>query len=77
MSDHYDRKLSKQNNWEMFHWDISVAFTNAKAEEETYVRFLKSIPSDFFSVFKGGTIALLKRNLYGTQTFGIIVYISV
>jgi hypothetical protein len=28
----------------MFHWDISVAFTNAKAEEETYVRFLKSFP---------------------------------
>ncbi len=29
--------LAFGNNWEMFHWDISVAFTNAKAEEETYV----------------------------------------
>ena len=23
------------NKWEMFHWDILVAFTYAKAEEET------------------------------------------
>ena len=31
--------LAFGNHWEMFHWDISVAFTNAKAEEESYVRF--------------------------------------
>jgi hypothetical protein len=31
--------LAFGNNWEKFHWDISVAFTNAKAEEEKYVRF--------------------------------------
>ena len=28
--------LAFGNKWEMFHWDISVAFTNAKVEEETY-----------------------------------------
>jgi hypothetical protein len=27
--------LAFRNKWELFHWDISVAFTNAKAEEET------------------------------------------
>jgi len=52
----------------MFHWDISVAFTNAKAEEETYVRFPKSFPSDMFPGIKGGTIARLKRNLYGSKS---------
>ncbi len=41
------------NNWEMFHWDVSVAFTNAKAEEETYVRFPKSFPSDFPGLREG------------------------
>jgi hypothetical protein len=37
-------RLAFGNNWEMFHlrWDISVSFTNAKSEEETYVRFPKS-----------------------------------
>ncbi len=34
------------NHWEMFHWDISVAFTNATAEEVAYVRFPKSFPDD-------------------------------
>jgi hypothetical protein len=52
----------------MFHWDISVAFTYAKAEEETYVRFPKSFPSDMFPGIKGGTIARLKRNLYGSKS---------
>ena len=52
----------------MFHWDISVAFTNAKSEEETYVRFPKSFPSDLFPGYKGGTIARLKRNLYGSKS---------
>ena len=56
------------NKWEMFHWDISVAFTNAKAEEETYVRFPKSFPEDLFAGYKGGTIARLKRNLYGSKS---------
>jgi len=51
----------------MFHWDISVAFTNAKAEE-TYVRFPKSFPSDMLPGIKGGTIARLKRNLYGSKS---------
>ncbi len=56
------------NNWEMFHWEISVAFTNAKSEEETYVRFPKSFPSYLFPGFKGGTVARLKRNLYGSKS---------
>jgi hypothetical protein len=60
--------LAFGNKWEMFHWDISVAFTNAKAEEETYVRFPKSFPSDLFPGYKEGTIARLKRNLYGSKS---------
>jgi len=27
------------NGWDMYHWDISVAFTNADAHEQTFVRF--------------------------------------
>ena len=60
--------LAFGNNWEMFHWEISVAFTNAKAEEETYVRFPKSFPEGLFSGYKGSTIARLKRNLYGSKS---------
>ncbi len=57
------------NNWEMFHWDISVAFTNAKVEEEeTYGRFPRYFPSDLFPGFKGGTIALLTRSMYGSKS---------
>ncbi len=40
--------LAFGNHWEMFHWDISVAFTNAKAEEETYVMFSISFPDNLF-----------------------------
>ncbi len=47
------------NKWETFHGDISVAFTNAKAEEETYVKFPKSFPEYLFPGFTGGTIARL------------------
>ncbi len=59
--------LAFGNNWEKFHWDISVAFTNAKAEEEKYVRFPKSFPDNLFPVYKGGTVALLKQKLYGSK----------
>jgi hypothetical protein len=45
---------------------ISVAFTNAKAEEETYVRFPKSFPDNLFPGYKAGTVARSKRNFYGT-----------
>ncbi len=45
--------LAFGNNWQMFHWDISVAFTNAKSEEETYVRFPKSFPEGLFHGYKG------------------------
>jgi hypothetical protein len=60
--------LAFGNNWAMFHWDISVAFTNAKAEEETYVEFPQSFPADLFPGYKGETIAKLKRNLYGSKS---------
>ena len=40
--------LAFGNNWEMFHLDISVAFTTSNAEEETHVRFPKSFPDDLF-----------------------------
>ena len=60
--------LAFGNKWKTFHWDISVTFTNAKAEEETHVRFLKSFPGDLFASYKGGTIARLKRNLYGSKS---------
>ncbi len=60
--------LSFGNKWKMFHWDISVALTNAKAEEETYVGFFKSFPEGLFSGYKGLTIARLKRNLYGSKS---------
>ena len=49
--------LAFGNKWEMFRWDISVAFTNAKAEEETYVVFPKEFPN-----------AKMKRNLYGSKS---------
>ena len=60
--------LAFGSNWVMYHWDISVAFTNAKAEEETYVRFSKSFPEGLFPGYKGGTIARLKRNLHGSKS---------
>ncbi len=60
--------LAFGNHWEMFNWDISGAFTNAKAEEETYVRFPKSLPDDLFPGYKAGTIARLRRNLYGSKS---------
>ena len=60
--------LAFGNNWLMFHWDISIAFTNAKAEEETYVRLPQSFPECLFHGYKGGTIARLKRNLYGSKS---------
>jgi hypothetical protein len=60
--------LAFGNNWAMFHWEISVAFTNTKAEEETYVKFPQSFPADLFSGYKGGTIARLKRNLYSQES---------
>jgi hypothetical protein len=48
--------LAFGNNWTMFHWDISVAFTNAKAEEETYVKFPQSFPADLFPGYNGGPL---------------------
>jgi len=48
--------LAFGNNWAMFHWDISGAFTNAKAEEETYVNFPQSFPADLFPGYNGGPL---------------------
>jgi hypothetical protein len=59
--------LAFGNNCEMFHWDISVAFTNAKAEEETSVRLPDKFPEDLFPGYQAGTIARLKKNLYGSK----------
>ena len=56
--------LAIGNGWEMRHWDISVAFTNALPGDSTYVRF----PENIISVFKGGDYAILPRNLYGSKT---------
>lgn len=56
------------NGWEMFHWDISVAFTNADAHEPTYVRFPPNFPADICPGFAGGTYARLTKNLYGSKT---------
>ncbi len=49
------------NDWEMFHSDISIAFTDVNEEEETYVRFPKSFPDDLFPDDGAGTIAWLKK----------------
>ena len=51
----------------MFHWDISVAFTNAKAEEETYVVFPRDFPDDICYGYRG-TYAKPKRNLHGSKS---------
>ena len=40
-----------------------MAFTNEKAEEETYVVFPKNFPDDICHGYRGGTYAKLKRNL--------------
>jgi hypothetical protein len=47
--------LAFGNNWAMFDWDISVAFTN---------KFPKSFSADLFPGYNEGTIVRLKRNLY-------------
>ena len=56
------------NGWKMFHWDISVAFTNADAHEPTYVMFPKNFPSDICPGYAGGVFARLAKNLYGSKT---------
>jgi hypothetical protein len=40
--------------WEMYHWDISAAFTNADSHEPTYVRFPKNFPYDIYPGHTGG-----------------------
>ena len=56
------------NGWEMYHWDISVAFTNADSHEPTYVRFPKNFPDDICPGYTGGTLARLTKNLYGSKS---------
>ena len=58
--------LAFGNNLALFHWDISIAFTNANANG-----FLSLFQKDYnrlFSGYKAGTMARLKRNLYGSET---------
>ena len=38
--------LAFGSGWEIRHWDISVAFTNALSEEPIYVLFPKNMPDD-------------------------------
>ena len=52
----------------MFHRNISVAFTNAKAEQETYVVFPNDFPNDFCHGYRGDTYAKSKANLYGSKS---------
>ncbi len=54
--------------WELFHWDVSVALTITKAEEEKYAGFPNSFPEDLFPSYTGGTIARLKRKLYSSKS---------
>ena len=58
------------NGWKMFHWDISVAFTNADAHEPTYVMFHQNFPSDIQVCpgYAGGVFARLAKKLYGSKT---------
>jgi hypothetical protein len=56
--------LSFGNNGEMFHWDILVAFTHAKAEQETYVRFVLLIFSRYVPRLQGKNDLPFKRTLY-------------
>ena len=60
--------LAVGNGWDMRHWDISVAFTNALSQEPTYLWFPINMPDDLISGFKGGNYALLCRNLNGSKT---------
>jgi hypothetical protein len=53
------------NGWEMYHWDISVAFTNADSHEPTHVRFPKNFPDDICPEYSGGTLA---RLTYGSKS---------
>ena len=62
--------LAFGNNWEMFYWDISVAFTL-----ECMSYFLDRLVSRFHA----GTCARVKRNLYGCNqhpSHGMMVYIN-
>ena len=66
--------LAFGNNWEIIHLDISVAFTNANAEEETYVRFPKSFPDDLFPGHRSWNFARLKGNSYGSKSASKLWY---
>ena len=50
------------NGWEIRHWDISVAFTNALPEGPKFARFPDNMPDGIPSGFKGGDCAILLRN---------------
>ena len=60
--------LAFGNNWSMYHWDISVAFTNADCHEPTYVKFPPNFPNDVCPGYTGGSYARLSKNLYRSKT---------
>ena len=49
-------------------WKISVAFTNALAIEETYVRWPTNLPPDLIPGIQAGGYSRLNRNLYGSKS---------
>ena len=56
------------NRWKIKHWDISVAFTNALAIEETYVQWPTNLPPDLIPGIQAGGYSRLNRNLYGSKS---------
>ncbi len=52
----------------MYHWDISVAYSNAGSHAPTYVRFPNNFPDDICSGYTGGTLARLTKNLHGSKS---------
>ena len=56
------------NRWKIKHWNISVAFTNALALEETYVQWPTNLPPDLIPGIQTGEYSRLNRNLYRSKS---------
>jgi hypothetical protein len=50
------------NGWKRYHWDVSVAFTNADSHEPTYVRIPKNFREDICPEYTDRTFARLTKN---------------
>ncbi len=57
------------HGWEMYHWDISMGFTNADSLEPTYVRFPKNFPDYICPGYTDGTLARLTKNIVWQQKY--------